>query len=187
MKNKLLPIATIFFLSACGSTQQPQSTPFSNADTVPSWVLMPSAPEGGLASSSCVPWSGNMAASRAQAVASARADLATQINSKAQVLDTLINKQMQQQDSVQTQSSFTQVSRQTAEESLVGSIAKEVSFAQINNQKQLCALVIMENTKPIFDKLIEKSGKNLSPNDEDMLYREFRLQQTTEELNNLAN
>ena len=45
----------------------------------------------------------------------------------------------------------------------------------------------MENTKPIFDKLIEKSGKNLSPNDEDMLYREFRLQQTTEELNNLAN
>lgn len=181
MRNKLLILAVAGVITACGTTPQ-KSQPLAENDSVPSWVLQPTAPEGGLASSSCVVWTGNMAASRAQAIANARADLVTQISAKAQVMDTLINKQTQQQDSTTTNSSFTQISKQVAEQSLVGAIAKEIGFARLDGKKQLCALVTMENTKTLFDKLIETSGKNLSPNDEDMLYREFKLKTTTDEL-----
>ncbi|PMG27674.1 hypothetical protein BCU94_04150 [Shewanella sp. 10N.286.52.C2] len=181
MKKHLMIASTLLLVGACSSTQEPQSTPLAENDSVPSWVLMPTH-ETGLASSSCVQWSGNMAASRAQAIANARADLAAQINTKAMVMDKLVNQQQQEDDTTTSSSSFAQVSKQIAEQSLVGAIPKEVAFARIDDQKQLCALVIMENTKPLFDKLIKESGKKLDPNDEAVLYSEFKTQKAMKEL-----
>lgn len=181
MMKKYLTVASALILGACSSTQAPQSTPLAENDSVPSWVLMPTHATG-LASASCVLWSGNMAASRAQAIANARADLATQINTKAMVMDKLVNQQTQENEASMTSSSFAQVSKQIAEQSLVGALPKEVAFARIDDKKQLCVLVVMENTKPLFDKLIQESGKTLNPNDEAVLYSEFKTQRAKQEL-----
>jgi hypothetical protein len=181
MMKRHLMVASALLLGACSSTQEPQSTPLSENDSIPSWVLMPTH-ETGLASSSCVLWSGNMAASRALAIANARADLATQINTKAKVMDKFVNQQTQENEMSNTSSSFSQVSRQIAEQSLIGAVPKEVAFARIDDKKQLCVLVVMENTKPLFDKLLQQSGKTLNPNDEAVLYSEFKTQKAMEEL-----
>jgi uncharacterized protein YcfL len=181
MKKYLMVASALLLVGGCSSTQEPQSTPLSKNDSVPNWVLMPTH-ENGLASSNCVLWSGNMAASRAQAIANARADLATQINTKAMVMDKLVNQQTQEDETSSTSSSFAQVSKQIAEQSLVGAIPKEIAFARIDDKKQLCVLVVMENTKPLFDKLLQQSGKKLNPNDEAVLYSEFKNQKTMEEL-----
>ncbi len=181
MKKYLMVASALLLVGGCSSTQEPQSTPLSENDSIPSWVLMPTH-ETGLASSSCVLWSGNMAASRAQAITNARADLATQINTKAMVMDKLVNQQTQEDETSTTSSSFAQVSKQIAEQSLVGALPKEVAFARIDDKKQLCVLVVMENTKPLFDKLLQQSGKKLNPNDETVLYSEFKNQKAMEEL-----
>lgn len=181
MKKYLMVASALLLVGGCSSTQEPQSTPLSENDSIPSWVLMPTH-ETGLASSSCVLWSGNMAASRAQAITNARADLATQINTKAMVMDKLVNQQTQEDETSTTSSSFAQVSKQIAEQSLVGALPKEVAFARIDDKKQLCVLVVMENTKPLFDKLLQQSGKKLNPNDEAVLYSEFKNQKAMEEL-----
>ena len=86
--KKFLPIIAALTLSACSSTEKSQSEPLAKDDSVPSWVLLPVS-DNGLASSSCVPWSGNMSIDRAQALAAARADLAQQIQIKASVMDKL--------------------------------------------------------------------------------------------------
>jgi len=181
MKKYLMVASALLLVGGCSSTQEPQSTPLSENDSIPSWVLMPTH-ETGLASSSCVLWSGNMAASRAQAITNARADLATQINTKAMVMDKLVNQQTQEDETSATSSSFAQVSKQIAEQSLVGALPKEVAFARIDDKKQLCVLVVMENTKPLFDKLLQQSGKKINPNDEAVLYSEFKNQKAMEEL-----
>ncbi|WP_394129022.1 hypothetical protein [Shewanella maritima] len=181
IKKYVCLVGAMALLTACSSTHEPQSTPLSENDSVPSWVFLPKH-EQGLASSSCVMWTGNMAASRAQAIANARADLATQINTKAMVMDKLVNEQTQQNNKTQTSSNFAQVSKQVAQQNLVGSTPEEVVFARIDDQKQLCVLVVMKDTKVVFDKLLEQSGKNLDPNDEVALYSEFRAQKTMEQL-----
>ncbi|WP_285163359.1 hypothetical protein [Shewanella goraebulensis] len=181
MKKTLLMSATFLVIVGCNNTPASQSTALAENDAVPSWVYLPTS-EKGLASSSCVAWGGNMAVARAQAIANAKADLALQIETRAQVMDKSMNTQSQQGTSVQNKSTFTQVSKQVAEQSLIGAIPKEIAFARIDNQKQLCALVEMENTKPIFDKLLASAGVSMDPNSEAMLYKEFRTTVVTKEL-----
>ena len=181
MKKVILISASVLMLAACNSTPQSQSTPLADNDSVPSWVFMPTS-EKGLASSSCVAWGGNMSAARGQAIANAKADLALQIETRAKVMDKTMNTQTQQGSSVQNKSTFSQVSKQVAEQSLVGAIPKEIAFARIDNQKKLCALVEMENTKPLFDNLLASAGVALDPSSEASLYKDFRTTKITEEL-----
>ncbi|WP_233768613.1 MULTISPECIES: hypothetical protein [Shewanella] len=181
MKKVLLISASVLMLAACNSTPQSQSTSLADNDSVPSWVFMPTS-EKGLASSSCVAWGGNMSAARAQAIANAKADLALQIETRAKVMDKTMNSQSQQGTEVQNKSTFSQVSKQVAEQSLIGAIPKEVAFALIDNQKQLCALVEMENTQPLFDNLLASAGVSLDPSLEANLYKDFRTTKITEEL-----
>jgi hypothetical protein len=93
-----------------------------------------------------------------------------------------MNSQSQQGTEVQNKSTFSQVSKQVAEQSLIGAIPKEVAFALIDNQKQLCALVEMENTQPLFDNLLASAGVSLDPSLEANLYKDFRTTKITEEL-----
>lgn len=181
MKKTLLGATVLAFVAGCQSTPELQSTPLADNDAIPSWVLMP-IQENGLASSSCVAWAGNMAAARAQAIANAKADLALQIETRAKVLDKVINSQQQNSQQVDSQSSFTQVSKQVAQQSLIGAVPKEVAFARIDNQKQLCAYVVLENSKNIFDKLVSKAELPLDPQSEEALFKEFQVKKTTEEL-----
>ncbi|KFZ39047.1 hypothetical protein HR45_01220 [Shewanella mangrovi] len=181
MKKLAVLVGAISILAGCQSTTEPQSTPLEKNDAVPSWVLSP-VQEDGLASSSCVAWGGNMAAARAAAIANAKADLALQIETRAKVMDKTINQQQQQNLDVSSSSSFTQVSKQVAQQSLIGAIPQAVAFARIDNQKQLCAFVVLKNSKMIFDKLIAEAKLPLNPQSETMLFKQFQEQKTVEEL-----
>ncbi|MDO6610738.1 LPP20 family lipoprotein [Shewanella sp. 2_MG-2023] len=182
MMNKFIfIIGLITFLCACNSTAQTESMPLDSNDSIPSWVLMPTS-ETGLASSSCVLWGGNMSAARGQAIANARADLATQIQIRAKVMDQTKNSQIQQGLEVQTQSSFYGVSNQVAEQSLTGAKTKEIAFARLDNQKQLCALVEMENTEALFEKLLTAAGATIDPSSREAMYIDFRTTEITKEL-----
>lgn len=181
MKKLLVITSSMLLLAACGSTPKSQSTPLADNDAIPSWVFLPTS-HTGLASSSCVAWGNNMSAARAQAIANAKADMALQIETRAKVMDKTLESQKQSGTEVSNHSSFTQVSKQIAEQSLVGAIPKEIAFARIDNQKQLCALVTMDNTQPIFDKLIKDAGVKLNPKAEALLYKEFRTTKVTAEL-----
>ena len=179
--KKFLPIIAALTLSACSSTEKSQSEPLAKDDSVPSWVLLPVS-DNGLASSSCVPWSGNMSIDRAQALAAARADLAQQIQIKASVMDKLYLRKTQSNTEFNSGGTFEQVSKQVAQQSLVGAIPQEVAFAKLDGAKQLCTFVVMTNTKETFSNLIEQSGKRLDPSSRAALYEEFKTQKAVKEL-----
>ncbi|WP_351088909.1 hypothetical protein [Shewanella sp. S1-49-MNA-CIBAN-0167] len=179
--KKLLPLVAVITLAACSSTVDTQSTPLANNDAIPDWVLLPLS-DSGLASSSCVPWSGNMSTDRAQAIAAARADLVQQVQIKASVMDRLYQRKTQSDKLVNVGGTFEQVSKQVAEQNLSGSIPQKVAFARLDGVKQLCTFVVMKNTEETFDNMVEQSGKRLDPGSREALYEEFRAQKAMKEL-----
>ena len=98
---------------------------------------------------------------KAQILAAARTDLAQQIQIKASVMDKLYNRKVQADKGMNVAGTFEQVSKQVAQEYLVGTVTKEVAFARIDGEKQLCALVVMRDTKAAFDDMVEKSNHQL--------------------------
>lgn len=180
MRKTLLCMA-LLGLTACNSTPAPNSTPLAANDAIPQWVLLPVS-DRGLAASACVPWSGNMAVDKAQAVAVARASLAQQIQLKAQVMDKMYMRRTDAEGATSSGGSFEQVSKQIADNSLVGSVPKEVAFAKLDNRKQLCVLVDMPATDKAFDNLVQQSGRKLNPMSKQALYEEFRAQKAQKEL-----
>ncbi len=174
-------LSTTLVLAACNSTPTTQSTPLHNDDSVPIWVLQPTL-ENALASSSCVPWSGSLSIDKAQAVAAARADLTQQIKVKAAVLDKLYQRKVQSEQATNVGGTFEQVSKQVAEQNLVGSKPEKVAFAKLDNAKQLCVLVSMPDPEKAFNELVENSGKKLDPTSKEALYEEFKAQKAMKEL-----
>lgn len=179
--KKILPIIAALALGACSSTEKTQSVPLAENDAMPNWVLLPVSDKG-LASSSCVPWSGSMSTDRAQAIAAARADLSQQIQVKASVMDRLFQRKAQSEDQLNVGGTFEQVSKQVAEQSLVGAIPQEIAFARLDGTKQLCAFVVMSNTQDTFNNLVTQSGKRLDPSSREALYEEFRAQKAMKDL-----
>lgn len=188
MMKKLLSVMAALALGACSNTEKNQSQPLAKNDSVPSWVFLPVS-EKGLASSSCVRWSGNMTTDKAQAIAASRADLVQQIQVKASVMDRLYQRKAQSNEQLNIGGTFEQVSKQIAEQSIVGAIPEKIAFARLDGQKQLCALVVMSNTQETFSNLVAKSGKRLDPSSREALYEEFKAQKAMKdlekELNNL--
>lgn len=174
-------MASLLLLSACSSTPTSQSTPLNETDSMPDWVLI--KPDNyGFAESSCVRWSGNISACKAQAAANARIAMAQQINLNVQALDKTYNSQNQDDDTVKTSSTFEQVSKQVTEQSLTAAIIKEVAFAKIDNKKHLCVLLTINDSKPLFDKLVKLSNVDLDPKSEAMLFQKFQNKSVTTEL-----
>ncbi len=180
MKKTLL-LTSLLALAACNSAPQTESASLHKDDNIPGWVLNPTA-EAALASSSCVPWSGNLSADRSQAISAARADITQQINVKASVLDKLYQRKMQSENSISTGGTFEQVSKQVAQQNLVGSKPQKVAFAKIDNQKQLCVLVTMADPKKAFEDLVKGSERQLDPTSKAALYEEFKAQKAMKEL-----
>ncbi|ASG65244.1 hypothetical protein [Idiomarina piscisalsi] len=195
MKKHILTIGVCCALAACASQPKQTETQRSSAqansqmqavtgnpqDSAPGWVFLPKSDKG-LASSACVDWSGNMSVDRPQAVAAARADMAQQISIKASVLDKLYNRKLQAEGKSDVGSTFEQVTKQVSSETLEGSTPQEISLAQIDGKKYLCALVVKEDTRETFDTLVEESNRQLDPQSKAALYEEFRTQKAMKEL-----
>lgn len=165
-------------LAACAA--QPELDESSGPE-IPQWVTNPIS-EAGLASSSCVPWSGHMTVDRAQAISAARADLTAQIEIKSSVLDRLYMRNTTSDTQSTQGGTFEQVSQQVASQRLQGAVPQEIAMVDINEQQMLCAFVVMPDTRDVFDEIVEQSNRRLDPNSREALYEEFRTQKAVENL-----
>lgn len=177
-------ISTCLFLPLfVGCANGPVDTSKS-ASGVPSWVMnpMPSDPEG-IADVSCVSDSGNLTVDRQAAVANARTALAQQINMKVQAMaETYVNR-TDAQNGTATGSQFEQVGRQISQQTLSGSRANKVDFVEINGKRQLCAVVEFSlKQKELFDKIVKASGAKLQPDQEVVLFEQFKAGQARDRM-----
>ena len=138
-------------LAACGST--PPTSEDLNSD-IPDWVMNPVV-EDSFSAAACVPSSGHMSIDRANATALSRVDLAQQINTKVQALDKTYQERINVDQGSQVGSTFSSVSKQLADQSLIGSRVIKTAYANFDGKNQLCVLTSLgsEETKSLFDNL----------------------------------
>lgn len=172
-------------VAGCASNQAPEQ-PKSNSG-LPAWVMMPSsvAGEGALASTECVPDNASMSILKAKSVALARAGLAQQIRVNVQAMDKTYQTLTENGDEAGSGSTFESVSKQVTEQMLNGAIPQRVDYLKGPGDKMLfCSMVVLapEQNRKIFEQIIDKSNRQLNPNNEALLYQEYRAKRAAEEL-----
>lgn len=172
-------------VAGCASNQGPEQ-PKSNSG-LPAWVMMPGsvAGEGALASTECVPDNASMSILKAKSVALARAGLAQQIRVNVQAMDKTYQTLTENGDEAGSGSTFESVSKQVTEQMLNGAIPQRVDYLKGPGDKMLfCSMVVLapEQNRKIFEQIIDKSNRQLNPNNEALLYQEYRAKRAAEEL-----
>lgn len=172
-----LSAVTVTLLSGCAGK------PAETTASLPDWIMTPMVVDG-IASTSCVRDTGNFNLDRAQATASARASLTKEIGVRVQAMDKEYQRSSTGGGLSETGGTFESVSRQVANEYIVGSRPAKVEFVDINGQRNLCVMVAMqpEATKGLFDSIMRQSKRALSPHSEEILYEEFRAAKAQQEL-----
>jgi hypothetical protein len=185
MKKQIVAGLSMALLAAgCASSGKKQ-----DIAGVPNWVTSPSYKDG-IAATECVPASSNFSLDRKEAIANARQGLAQQLNLKVKAMDKTYQRRTRAEDKASTGSSFESVSRQVTETNLNGSRVVKTGYVELAEKKNLCVMVAFGDSEmqKIFDDLIDASGRNVSPQDEDILYQEFKAKQAGEEMDKeLAN
>jgi len=150
---------------------------------LPGWVMNPTI-EGGIAATECVPASSDLSLDKSEATAKARATLVKQINLKVKAMDKTYQRKVKSASGTTTGGTFESVSRQVADQYLSGSRATKINYVDINGKRNLCAMVTLDpkTTKGLFKELVAQSKKKLSPQDEEVLYEEFKAKQAQDEL-----
>lgn len=176
-----LSAVSIALLSGCAST--PVDKANSSSGSLPDWVMAPMV-DGGIASTSCVRDTGNFSLDRAQATANARASLTKEIGVKVQAMDKEYMRNSTGGGQSEQGGTFESVSRQVANEFIVGSRPAKVDYVNINDQRNLCVMVAMqpEATKGLFESIMRQSKRKLSPQNEEILLEEFRAAKAQNEL-----
>lgn|SRR5690554_1267635 len=180
----LLLVGAVTTVAACGSTDGAETmreVTKNQQDQAPDWVFNPVVQDA-LASSQCVQWSGQMQIDRAQVIAAARNDLAQQVRTRAAVLDKTYSNKATDGVEPAVSSTFEQASQQLSSEVLEGAVPKHVTLAQIDGQKQLCALVVMEQPEQMFNDMLSMTGVETDPMSEQAMYETFMLEKTKAEL-----
>ncbi len=165
---------SVLALFACSSSEPLEET---SVGDIPEWILNPNI-EDGIAVSDCVLFSGNMSIDRKQAIAQARVLLAAEIETRVKGLDETYQDKVQVNNESTSGSTFASVSQQITEQTLVGAKAIKTDIVDISGKDNLCVLVGMQSgeTRDLYEKLVKASNKNLSPQDDDVLYQEFKAE-----------
>ena len=182
MKNLLKLTTTLTLtaiLAACSSTPTSEDL---NSD-IPDWVMNPIV-EDSFSAAACVPSSGHMSIDRANATALSRVDLAQQINIKVQALDKTYQERVNVDKGSQVGSTFSSVSKQLADQSLIGSRVIKTAYANFDGKNQLCVLSSLgsEETKGLFENLLKESERSVTPDQERVLYQEFKAYKAQQDL-----
>lgn len=183
MKNLLkvgVTLSALSLLAACGST--PETVDELNAN-IPEWVLNPVL-EDGLAASTCMPSSGHFSVDQKNVTAQARQSLAQQIGIRVKGLDKTYQERVDVDGKAAVGNTFSSVSKQLTDEMLVGSRPIKTAFAEFDGKRQVCVLVGIgaASTKELFDNIIKESERNVSIDDEKVMYQEFKAHKAQLEL-----
>ncbi|MDA7745902.1 hypothetical protein N8878_01035 [Psychromonas sp.] len=185
-KVNLIALPAILLLTACSSSNPTQETVVGQ---IPSWILNPQV-EDGIAVSECVLWSGNMSIDRQHAISNARTALAQRIESRVSALDKSYRDKVEVTSGAESGSTFSSVSKQITEQTLVGTTALKTDIVKIAKKDNLCVLVAIgqQSTKKVFDELIKAADRPMNSSQKNELYQQFKSQQTEkmdQELENL--
>lgn len=153
------------------------------ASQPPQWVVNPRV-EGGFAATDCVPDSGNLSLDRQVAVARARAEIAKQVELRVAAMDKTYTRLSEQQASTggeaapakrDVETAFESVSKQVAEQTLGGLSPARVEYVELNNRRQLCAMIAIEKpaTRAVFEQAVQSAGVTADTPVQEALYRQF--------------
>jgi hypothetical protein len=175
----LIVCAGAFFLSGCAAEKKVEKPGID----LPMWVLNPTV-EGGIASTECVIYSGDISLDKAEATALARADIAKQIDVKVKALYKTYQRKFKTKDGVSAGGVFESVSKQIAQQQLKGARAIKMDLIEIDGKKQWCVMVALDPalTERLFKSIVKESNVNLDPQDESVLYEEFKAYKAGQEL-----
>lgn len=178
MKLTMAMAACAVMLTACGGSKMGKS----NID-LPDWVINPTI-EGGIASTECVMYTGDISLDKAEAIALGRASLAKQLEVKVKAMDKTYQRKVKTKDGVSAGGVFESVSKQVAKQHLKGARAIRMDLIEIDEKKQWCVMVALDPgmTEKLFKNLVKDSGANLEPQDESVLYEEFKAYKAQQEL-----
>ena len=184
---KLITTALAASLVVGCASNQPAEEKSSNSG-LPAWVITPSklAGEGALAATECVPDNASMSILKAKSTALARATLAQQIQVSVQAMDKTYQDLTENGAESGSGSTFSSVSKQVTDQMLQGAIPERVDYIDGRGNKALfCSMVVLapEQNRKIFENIIEKSSRQMTPNNEALLYQEYRAKRAAEELN----
>jgi hypothetical protein len=174
-----LTASVVAILSACTSSPTPEKL----NENIPDWVLNPVVKDG-IAAAECVSSSGNMSIDKAQALALARLSIAQQISTRVKALDKTYQERVDANGEIATGGTFSSVSKQVTDQALVGATPMKTSYANFNGKNQLCVLAGLNpsQTESLFKNLVNQSERNLSIQDESVLYQEFKAYKAQQDL-----
>lgn len=180
-KTKLILTTVAFMLGGCSSNQEPLVD--TQIGDIPQWVINPEVDDG-IAATECVYYSGNFSIDKQQALTNARMNLAQQIQVKVSAMDKSYREKVQAGGKPIVGYTFTSVSKQLTKQNLVGITTKKLDLININDDTNLCMMVVVgeEGTKEIFNSLL--NGTGISAKNKDILYQEFKAKKAHEELDN---
>lgn len=146
--------------------------------SLPDWVLQPTIADG-IAATSCVRWTGDFDLDRKASLASARQELAQQIQLRVQSMDETYLRKVEATAGDVRSNVFESVSRQLTDLALQGSVPERVQPVKFDDGQRLCTQVTMrpDATRALFQKLVAASGEQLTPQDEAVLFEEFKASQ----------
>lgn len=162
--------------------------PTESVIELPEWINNPQI-ENGLAATECVPANGDYNLINSKATALARLKISQQIETNVQGMEKTFGRLTDTSSGVSAGTNFETVSRQLSKQSLSGSRASKVAYVDLpagddGMKKNLCVMVTLspELAKNVFDNIVKKSERNLSAQDEAVLYERFLAKQATEEM-----
>ena len=182
MKKQLLVGLGMAFLAAgCASTGEKEED--KGMAGVPEWVSNPTYKDG-IAATECVPKSSNFSLDRKEALANARQALAQQIDLKVKAMDKTYQRRTRGDEETSTGSTFESVSRQVTETKLDGSRAVKTGYVDLGGTKSMCVMAAFGDSKmkEIFNEIVEESDREITAQDEDVLYQEFKAEQAQEQM-----
>jgi hypothetical protein len=165
-------IATSVLVLGCNST--PKTNASDMGMNIPQWVLNPTV-NNGLAASSCVTASNSFSMDKSQASTQARAELASQIETRVSSLQEEYSTKISSMGNTNTESKISITTAQLTDQYLRGSKVVKVDYAQMDAVKNLCTMVTLSEvkSKELFSQLLKQAPIKLDPENETLLYLNF--------------
>lgn len=179
--NKLTTaLLTTLLLSACANQNEINKGELAD---IPNWILAPQI-ENGIAESACVLWSGNLSIDKDEASHIARDRLAKQIDVRAAGMTKAFADKTTTSAGLNTGTTFESVSRQIFDQTLKGSKPSKAGLFTLDNKKNFCVMVEIspEKTNILYKGIIAASGKQLSADDDKVLFQQFKAWKAQGEL-----
>jgi len=179
----VLSLPLILLLFGCEST--PTTTERISESGLPDWYLNPNPQSGGFAAAECVDDNASLSILRSKATALARSEIAAQMDIGVNRMEESLIKMQEIDGTSAVNETFSQDAKQVVSRELRSSQVKKVDyFTDSQGQRLLCVFVGLDPqiARTVYDQMLSETRRNLSPQSDTILYREFTRKLTENEL-----